>query len=167
MTFVKKVKHAMDYNGDDNDNESNCDNELFDDIFESQYEYWKLPSEKEMERSRHASKNKCQKPEIKELVKDIQFFLKRIADKSQRLIGNFTTNSWMAITANFGGGSNKSMFLWFYSPAHWSNVPLSITFLPDKTDISIFRQENPFLHFSQSVTSLLVTNCHIPKFDTP
>ncbi|XP_060577969.1 uncharacterized protein LOC132735083 [Ruditapes philippinarum] len=103
----KKVKHTMDNDGDDNDNELNFDNESFDDIFESQYEYWKLPSEKEMESSRHASKNKCQKSELKELVKDVQFFLNRIADKSHRLIGNFTINlceSWMAIRAKFDGG---------------------------------------------------------------
>lgn len=36
-------------------------------------------------KSRHASKNKCEKPELKELVKDVQIFLNKIADKCRRL----------------------------------------------------------------------------------
>ena len=45
--------------------------------------------------------------DLKELIQDVQIILNRIADKSERLIGNFTTNlaeSWMAIRSKFDGG---------------------------------------------------------------
>ena len=41
------------------------------------------------------------------MINDIQVILNKIADKSERLIGNFTTNlaeSWMAIRSKFDGG---------------------------------------------------------------
>ncbi|XP_053403226.1 uncharacterized protein LOC128558323 [Mercenaria mercenaria] len=76
-------------------------------IFENQYQFWKLPFEQEMEASRRPVKNICTKEELKELIKDTQILLNRIADKSDRLIGNFTTNlceSWMSIRSKFDGG---------------------------------------------------------------
>ena len=42
-----------------------------------------------------------------EIVKDVSFFLNRLAIKSHRLLGNFTTNLaefWMAIRCKFDGG---------------------------------------------------------------
>ena len=79
----------------------------FDFIFEQQSEFWKIPSENEMNQSRYAGKNCCSMSDLKELIQDVQIILNRIADKSERLIGNFTTNlaeSWMAIRSKFDGG---------------------------------------------------------------
>lgn len=45
--------------------------------------------------------------DLKELIKDVQVILNRVADKSEGLIGNFTTNlaeSWMAVRCKFDGG---------------------------------------------------------------
>jgi hypothetical protein len=39
VIFAKKVKHTMNNDGDDNDNDSDCYYGSFDVIFESQYEY--------------------------------------------------------------------------------------------------------------------------------
>ena len=41
------------------------------------------------------------------MINDIQVILNKVADKSERLIGNFTTNlaeGWMAIRSKFDGG---------------------------------------------------------------
>ncbi|XP_053391946.1 uncharacterized protein LOC128554670 [Mercenaria mercenaria] len=79
----------------------------FDDIFEEQYKYWQIPSEAEMEESRRAISNSNSLIELKEMIADVQVILNRVADKSERLIGNFTTNlaeSWMAIRSKFDGG---------------------------------------------------------------
>ena len=106
-----KIDTPIDENEDDNDNAE----QPVDVIFEVQSDYWKIPSESEMESSRYAEKNMCELSEPKELIRDVQIILNRVAEKSDRLIGNFTTNlaeSWMAIRSKFdggGGGSNKQM----------------------------------------------------------
>ena len=94
-----KIDTPIDENEDDNVN----DEQSVDVIFEVQSDYWKIPSESEMESSRYAEKNMCELSEQKELIR----ILNRVAEKSDRLIGNFTTNlaeSWMAIRSKFDGG---------------------------------------------------------------
>ena len=89
------------------DDDDELDGESFDSIFESQSEYWKIPSEKELNSSRYAERSVCSMANLKELIKDVQVILNRVADKRERLIGNFTTKlaeSWMAIRCEFDGG---------------------------------------------------------------
>lgn len=81
--------------------------ESFDDIFDDQVHLWTIPTEKDLQKSRQAFQSSFQESELKELIADVQIILNRLADKIERLIGNFTTNlaeSWMAIRANFDGG---------------------------------------------------------------
>jgi len=76
-------------------------------ILKDQSEFWKLPSQSEMEDSRQAEKNEIPKEILAEIVKDVAIILNRVADRAERLIGNFTTNlaeSWMSLRTKFDGG---------------------------------------------------------------
>jgi len=108
--FCKNRKNAEKPSAIDtsntNENEDSND-DLFDDIFEKQYEFWKMPSDEEMANVRNATANELKKGELKEVVRDVQVLLDRLASKSERLVGNFTTNlceSWMSIRSKFDGG---------------------------------------------------------------
>ena len=82
----------------------NGDNDYFNEIIDEHYEFWKLPSHLEMENSRNALKKQCQKAELTEVVRDVQVFLNRFANKSDRLITTNLCESWMSIRAKFDGG---------------------------------------------------------------
>ena len=100
--FCRKKKINIQHTEEAENNDNS-----FDAIFDDQYEFWKIPSEKEMEQSRSACKSSVSMSDLKELIHDVQIILNRVAEKSHRLIGNFTTNlaeSWMAIRAKFDGG---------------------------------------------------------------
>ena len=105
--FCQKRPSNLPIDTTDDNNDNNIDDSSFDAIFEDQISMWKIPDDKELENSRLAGKNHCTLSEIKELITDVQIILNRVAEKSDRLIGNFTTNlaeSWMAIRSKFDGG---------------------------------------------------------------
>lgn len=104
--FCKKRPHKK-LPQDDNEDDADTDDNSVDSIFDNQTEYWKSPSETELESSRLADKNMYKLSELQELINDVLVILNKVADKSDRLLGNFTTNlaeSWMAIRAKFDGG---------------------------------------------------------------
>ena len=105
--FCKKTPSKKKAEINENPNESDTDNESMNSIFENQSEFWKIPSDTELERSRLAEKTNNSFSEVKHLINDVLVILNKVADKTERLIGNFTTNlaeSWMAIRAKFDGG---------------------------------------------------------------
>lgn len=84
-------------------------NNSMDDIFETQCQYWNLPSKDEEENCRYSEKNIVELSEVSDIIRDVSVFLNRLADKSNRLLGNFTTNlaeNWMSIRCKFDGGKN-------------------------------------------------------------
>ena len=104
--FCKKRPHKK-LPQDDSEDDAETDDNSVDSIFDNQSEYWKSPSERELENSRLADKSTCRLSELQELINDVLVILNKVADKSDRLLGNFTTNlaeSWMAIRAKFDGG---------------------------------------------------------------
>ena len=104
--FCNKRSESIELPDDSSHTEDPVDNS-FDNIFGDQAEYWKSPSDSELENSRLATKNSCPLNEVKDMITDVQIILNRVAEKSERLIGNFTTNlaeSWMSIRSKFDGG---------------------------------------------------------------
>jgi hypothetical protein len=77
-------------------------------VLSDQNSYWtEGTSEDAMEESRQCQPAESDQLVDKELLRDVTFYLNRLANKSQRLIGNYTSNlaeSWMSIRAKFDGG---------------------------------------------------------------
>jgi len=76
-------------------------------LFQQQSDFWTMPSAKEMEEARSPCKNQVPLEDLTEIIRDVSVILGRVADKADRLMGNFTTNlaeSWMSIRAKFDGG---------------------------------------------------------------
>ncbi|WAR31979.1 hypothetical protein MAR_034521 [Mya arenaria] len=73
-----------------------------------QHDFWKEPSENDMESARVAAKLAFKIDDLKFIIRDVSVNIKNIgAEKNDRLIGNLTTNlaeNWMAIRAKFDGG---------------------------------------------------------------
>ena len=100
-----KQRTSKQTENDNGDNEEPSDS--FDDLFNNQSEYWKLPSEEELQNSRCADKNSFNISELKDLIADVQIILNRVASNSDQITGNSTTNfaeSWMSIRSKFDGG---------------------------------------------------------------
>ena len=80
------------------------DNLSINDIFEDQVKFWNEGTcIKEQEDSMKASIFICSNPKI---IKDVNTILNRVAEKSDRLLGNYTTNlaeSWMHMRNQFDG----------------------------------------------------------------
>ena len=108
LDFCKKRDNTSK---DEHETENKIENEtsyidnLDDDIFQDQVKFWNEgASIREQEDSRKASNYSCSNPK---LIKDVSIILNRVAAKSDRLLGNYTTNlaeSWMHMRTKFDGG---------------------------------------------------------------
>ena len=91
--FCKKRENSSKNEESENNNENQAcevDNLDQNDIFEDQAKFWKEgASIQEQEESRKASNFICCNSKI---IKDVSIILNRVAEKSERLLGNYTTN---------------------------------------------------------------------------
>ena len=119
--FCKHQQEKKDNNVIDDKSDEQEQNETDSDIVYDQEIYWqdslKTISTSEENNLRKGGNSVSNVDE--ELLKDIFFYLNRMADKSERLIGNFTSNlaeSWMHIRCKFDGGKmvNKCFKSSFY-----------------------------------------------------
>ena len=63
--------------------------ESFDQIFSDQINFWEIPSYTALEMVRLPCKNQVPLIEIKDIIQDVQMHLDRLANKCERLIGNY------------------------------------------------------------------------------
>ena len=109
---------------ENNDPEIENDEDNDEDVFLTNENYWKESvfeiSTLEEKSLRKGGKSNGNNSIDEQMLKDIFFYLNRLAEKSERLIGNFTSNlaeSWMHIRCKFDGGkvNNKCFRASFYA----------------------------------------------------
>ena len=109
-----------DKENEEKDDEDDNDDE---DVFVANENYWKdsIKDLTEVEEKSIRKGGVSNKTVIdQQMLKDIFFYLNRLSDKADRLIGNFTSNlaeSWMHIRCKFDGGkvNNKCFRASFYA----------------------------------------------------
>jgi hypothetical protein len=94
---------------DDGDVSSSTAAQSVPTLVDSQYEYWQHATDEDEEKSRYGVQQSGSESVTvsSDILRDVSFLLNRLANKTGRLIGNFTTNlaeSWMAIRTKFDGG---------------------------------------------------------------
>ena len=104
---AKKVKQSDKDNKlvDNNEANENEDDDVYDDVITNQINLWKEGSSlEEQEESRCGTDVSCNN---NKLIHDVIIILNKVASKSDRLIGTYTTNvaeCWMHIRTKFDGG---------------------------------------------------------------